>query len=163
MILHLWFFKWLWSYFSAFHGFHQSIFVCSLWNPYFPTMDTWRTWSPQWRHPWELCSSSEQPRRTWRPAWIWQSPGRLLEHRTQPLLTQKNKKKTMLREGFCAVHILGQRDSFHKTEKNILTHLWLPFLILMLLSRPCLKTLQQCGYAGCMDSLLYNTIWIKET
>lgn len=48
-----------------------------------------RTWSPQCRHRWELCSSSEQPHQAWNQAWTWQSPGRLMEHRTPPLLAHK--------------------------------------------------------------------------
>lgn len=56
-----------------------------------------RTWSLQWRPPWELCSSSELPRQTWGQAWTWQSPGRWTEHHTPPL-----SQKTVLRLGLCS-------------------------------------------------------------
>lgn len=77
-------------------GYHVFIFSCSF-HRCFPLTEAQRTWSPQWRHPWQLCSSSEQPHRTWRPAWTWQSPGRWMEHRRPPL--SKNNE-TMLKLHF---------------------------------------------------------------
>lgn len=77
--------------------FVHTILICFWWNPsYFPQRQTWHTWSPQWRHPWQLYSSSEQLHRTWGPGWTWQSPGRLMVHHKQPLWTHKDTPRSQL-------------------------------------------------------------------